>query len=149
NLVMLRLRCDQARTFREWLTEVRALVGQAQVHGEVPYEQLCEELRKQGVNPPEVRLLFNVSDYATSMHFGGLEVSPRLQHRMATMPWGFNLAFVQLADQECCRVAFDARLYDPRGVANWIGRLLCFVDAVSCSPDVPLAELLPRNSSES
>jgi hypothetical protein len=144
NLATLRLHCDGSLSFRQWVSAVRKKVGDAQSRGEVPYEQLCDELRKQGVNPPEIRAIFSVSDHTAPVRFGGLELT-WLDRRMERMPWGFSLTFDQYDEQRRNRVAFDARLYDPNGVRELLAQFVRFLAAVSARPDEPLKQLLAES----
>jgi amino acid adenylation domain-containing protein len=141
NLMTLRLCCDLGCTFREWVSIVRRTVNEAVSHGEIPHEQLCEELRKQGTIPPDVHAIFGASDHNSPIRFGGLEVT-WLDRRMETMPWGFSLTFDQHNEHDHCRVDFDARIYDPHGVSAFIDRLIRFLDAASFEPDLKLSQLL-------
>jgi len=141
DLATLRLRCDFTRTFHEWVSEVRQTVGETQSHCEIPYEQLCQDMRIHGLNPPEIRAIFGVSDHTAAVTFGGLEMT-WLDRRMETMPWGFSLTFDQHNEQHRCRVDFDARIYDPEGVRALIEGFLRFLDAASSHPDQKLIHLL-------
>jgi hypothetical protein len=140
NLVTLRLRCDEGRSFCEWLADVRKLVADVQAQAEIPYEQLCEELRKQGLNPPEVRAIFSVTDPTEVVQGGDIELTA-LERRREVMPWGFTLTFEQYLDRHRCCVEFDAGIYDPEGVRGLLGRFFHFLDAVSSHPHRPLIEL--------
>ena len=140
NLAMLCLRCDHALTFREWLSAVRKTVGETQAHAEIPHEQLREELRKRGVNLPEIRAIFSVASHAP-VHFGGLELT-WLDRRFESMPWGFCLTFDQHNEEHRCRVTFDARIYNPARVKDWVGQFVRLLDAVAHNPGLPVGKLL-------
>jgi acyl carrier protein len=139
NLATLRLNCDFSRSFCQWVALVQRMVVEIQARAEIPYEQLSEELRQGGVNPPEIRAIFGVSDHAT-VHFGGLELT-WLERRMESMPWGFSVAFDQNEDHRF-RAVFDARIYDPDHVRAFLDRFAGFLDAASSHADRALAELL-------
>ncbi len=121
NLVTLRFRYDPALPFWQWLAVVRKTVGEAQAHGEIPYEQLGEELGRQGVKLPEIRVIFSVSDHLAPVQFGGLELE-WLERRMEAMPWGFTLTFNQHHEEGRCFAAFDARRYEPGKVRGFVER---------------------------
>jgi acyl carrier protein len=144
NLATLCLRCGLDSTFRQWVAEVRTEIGEIQGRTEIPYEQLCEELRRQGVNPPEIRLIFGVTDRTATVRLGDAELS-WLEARMETMPWGFTVSLDQSNEQEVCRVTFDARLYDPQGVQALVERFGLFLAAAVSHPDGKLSQLLADN----
>ena len=146
NLTTLRFHCDPRSTFREWVSTVRKKVGDIQAQAEIPYEQLCNDLRLQGVTPPEIRAIFTVADHTGTMRFGGLELTC-LDRRIETMPWGFSLNFDQHNELQRCRATFDATAYDPTGVRELIGRFLHLLDVASASPDLRLSELLVKRAS--
>ncbi len=141
NQVMLRLRCDPGLTFREWLPTVRKTVGEAQLRGEIPYERVREEMLRRGTSPPDIRVIFTLSEHTAPVRFGGLEV---LWHkrRMEGMPWGFCVAMDRHNEEHGCRVTFDARVYDPVRVRKWVGQFVRLLDAISKNPGLPVAKLL-------
>ena len=141
NLATLRLRCDRTQTFGAWVSALRRTVHETQARSEIPYEQLCEELRKDDLSPPEIRAIIGVSEQTGNMRLGGLELS-WLDRRMETMPWGFTLNFDRSDENRRCRADFDARIYDPDRVRAFIGRLVRFLDAASFDPDLSLLQLL-------
>jgi amino acid adenylation domain-containing protein len=141
NLVTLRLHCNQTQTFLEWARVVRKMVGQVHTHSDIPYEQLCEELRNQGVHPPEISAIFGVSQQTAPIRFGGL-VLTRQDRRTESMPWGFSTAVDQFNEGHRCRTTFDARIYDPVRVHAFIERYKRLLDTLSHNPNLPVAELL-------
>jgi hypothetical protein len=146
NLALLRLHYDARRTFLGWTAEVRKMVGDIQAHGEIPYEQLREELRACGVNPPEIRAIFSVTDQVPTVRLGEAELT-WLDRRIESMPWGFTVAFDPQNEEHRCRVSFDARLFDPARVRDWVGRFGRLLDAVSREPDLPIGKLVARSES--
>jgi amino acid adenylation domain-containing protein len=143
NLAMLRFQCEPGASFRRWVDHVRSVLGPIQAHCGIPYPILCEELRRQGVTPPEVRALFSVADQTEPISLGNVEAT-WLQKREIIMPWGFTLQFNQHHEQQDCNVEFDARLHDPRGVRHWVGLFTRFLDRASRDPDESVVKLLAR-----
>jgi amino acid adenylation domain-containing protein len=141
NLVTLRFHCDPTLTFREWLAQVGAAAAEYHAHGEIPYEELREELLRQGAALPEIRAVFSSSNRPEAIAFGGLELTKLVSGR-SRMAWGFDVHFYQGADHDKCRVVFHAGVYDPAGVRDFIRRLFRFLDEASLRPDSSLAELL-------
>jgi amino acid adenylation domain-containing protein len=143
NLATLRLRCDPAKTFREWTIATREVVGEAQAHGWIPYDQLREDLQQRGVAAPEIRAIFHVSDQAP-IQFGGLSWK-WLDRRLESFSWGFNVAFDPHNEEHRCRAMFDARRYRPDRVRAWLDRFRRFLDLASKNPDLPVSRLLALN----
>jgi amino acid adenylation domain-containing protein len=141
NLVTLRFRCDHTRTFNEWLSVVRKTVSETQSHSEIRYEQLCEELRKRNVNPPEIGIIFSVAEHSAPVRFGGLEMTWLDQH-IERMPWGFCVVFDQHNEGQHCQATFDARIYNPARVKDWVGRFARLLDAAAHNPDLSIGKLL-------
>jgi hypothetical protein len=141
NPTALRLHCDSFRTFREWLAEVRKVVIETHARAEIPHDELCQELRKAGVKPLKFELIFGVSDHTAPVRFGGLELT-WLERRMEAMPTGFTVTFDQHNEDHRCWTAFDARIYDPTRVREFINRLVLFLDAASRVPDASVAKLI-------
>jgi amino acid adenylation domain-containing protein len=145
NLATLRLRCDATCTFRKWLSRVQRIASEIQARSEIPYEQLCEELRKQDMVPPEIRAIFSVSDHTAPVCLGDAELI-WLERRVESMPWGFSLTLDLCNESAYCRAAFDARIYDPHGVRHLLDRFQRFLEIVSGAADVQLTELLARSA---
>jgi aryl carrier-like protein len=140
NLAALRLQCRPHRSFRQWVADVRAAVGDIQARSEIPYEQLGEELRRQGVNVPEIRAIFGVSDRSAVTRLGSAELT-WLDRRTENMPWGFTFMLDHFEGRESCRVTFDARLYDPPRVHDLVARFGRYLAAAAAAPDMPLNQL--------
>ena len=128
-------------SFRQWVSTVRHKVGEMHSRSEIPYELLCDELRNQGVSPPEIRVIFGISDHTAPVRLGDVKLT-WLDRHMETMPWGFSLKFDQHNEHARCRVDFDARIYDPPSVNAFIDRFVRFLDAASRHPDLTLSQLL-------
>jgi amino acid adenylation domain-containing protein len=145
NLITVRVGSNPTISFRDWIYAVGRRVNLARARGDIPYEHLCEELRIRGQVPPEIRAICGISDNTESSGFGGLDVT-WLDRRMESMPWGFSLTFDPHNEQERCRVDFDATIYEPAGVRAFIDRLIRFLDAASCHPDLSVERLLAMTS---
>jgi hypothetical protein len=141
NLTTLRLRSDPSVSFRTWLKTTRKTVNEIQARGEIPYELLCDELRRQEAYPPKIRVIFTIPDQTGAHTLGGVELT-WLERRLETMPWGFSLSLDQHDEERRCRVAFDARTYDPAAVHRLLDRYVRLLDAASTHPGRTLRELL-------
>jgi hypothetical protein len=58
------------------------------------------------------------------------------------MPWGFTMYLREHDDALVCYAAFDASIYDPDAVRQFIDRQCAFLDASSRHPDSSIADLL-------
>jgi hypothetical protein len=142
NLVTLRLRLEPDLTFRQVLARARACVIDTSPHSDFPYEPLCEQLRSDGIAPPEIRLIFNPIDIPPQ-RISGLELS-MLRRTYDAMPWGFTLGLDRRSEATENGVAFDARIYDPAGVRGFLDRFQALAAEVCAHPDRPLDTVLAR-----
>lgn len=141
NIVTLRFCCDLSLSFRDWLREVSRVVNEIEARGEIPYEKLCEQLRASGVTPPEIRVIFSVSEQTRTLRFGEVELIWE-ERRMESMPWGFTLAIDQHNEHRRNRAAYDARNYDPAGVQRFLDRYRRLLRGIADTPGSPLVELI-------
>lgn len=137
NLTTLRMKLEPGRSFSYWLDETQRLVGETHSNGEIPYEELCDELRRAGIEPPEIRAIFGMSDHRADLQLGTAKFS-WIDRRVESMPWGFSLSFDQHHERNRCSVMFDACLYDPAWVREFVGRYIKLLEDVSLNPDVPV-----------
>ena len=143
NLTTLRFCFEPEKTFREWIAVVRRTVLETELRGEIPYEELCDQLRQRNVTPPEIRAIVGMMTTLDFREFGGL----RMQYRgfNETMPWGFSLNFDEFDDERAFRVRFDACIYDPAGVRELLDQFIRLLATVLREPDLPLIKLLAMN----
>ena len=120
---------------------MRATVVETSARSEIPYERLCDELRREGITPLEIRAIFGVSERLPPLRFAGLEISPG-ERVFEAMPWGFSFAVDRFYETSRCRVDFDARIHDPAGVRAFIAAFRRLAGEVGLEPDRPLRELL-------
>jgi hypothetical protein len=144
NLATLRFQGELTSPFRSWVAQVRSVLSKVTANSGIPYHLLCEELRRDGVTPPEIHAIFSVADHTEPLSMGNVEVT-WLEKRTATVPWGFTLQLNQHNEEQRCSVEFDSRLYDPHGVRKWLALFTRFLDCTSREPDRPVAELLARS----
>jgi acyl carrier protein len=145
NLITLGFRVDFVRSFRQFLSDVRAYVTAAQAHGDIPHEELRRTLRQMGVELPTVSVIFGtlLGQLRKDRHFAGLTVArPPPRTPVAAMPWGFTLDLHEYDDGQQLTASFDAGRHDPVGVRCFIARLFDFLDAVSLSSDRSIGELV-------
>jgi non-ribosomal peptide synthetase component F len=152
-MVPLCLEHRRTGTFLEWLSTVRKQVVEVQAHAQLPREELWADLRSQGVNPPEIEVIFGGRSVALPAKFGGLELTEHShrfkglaleEHPAAAMPWGFTLNFNLNNEERPCELTFDARIYDPPKVRSFLHSYLRLLEELSLAPDQPLDRALRR-----
>jgi hypothetical protein len=141
NPLSLRLHCDPEGTFRDWLIKVRDVVAATAPHCEIPFEELRRQFEAQTMEVPDLTVFFTVSLQPISERFADLELK-WLELPGKAMPWGFTFDCAEHNEEDACRVKFDAGLYDPEGVREFIARFGRLAAAVSRQPDLPLRELM-------
>jgi acyl carrier protein len=144
NLAVLGFQVDDAMPFSDWLSEVRSHTTAAEARCEIPHEELRTRLQDLGGALPEVSVIFGAQLGFTraDSHFAGLRVTRPDMAKTATMPWGFSIGLHEHDDRQQCRISFNACIYDPVGVRQFIGRLLGLLNATTRHPDRPIGELL-------
>jgi hypothetical protein len=141
NLAILKFCCDCEMPFSIWLATVRRTVVDVRAHAEIPYEQLCNSLRQEGVIVPEIRAIFSASRRNAKARFDDLS-SSWLDWRTASMPWGFSILRDETETEHACWTTFDAGLYDPTEVRNFIDRFRRLLNVISLQPNLSIARLL-------
>ncbi|HSJ03822.1 MAG TPA: hypothetical protein VK956_15275, partial [Verrucomicrobium sp.] len=138
NLVTLRFHFDPQLSFRSWLIKVRQLITDTQAHALLPYEMLCEHMRGEGVEPPEIRAIFNFLGPQSANRVGDLILAPRPVSRKPAMPWGMSVLVKRDVDDNRINFSFDAGIYDPQGVEQLADSFLRLLDGVTRCPDDPM-----------
>jgi amino acid adenylation domain-containing protein len=142
NVVTLRLHLAPELTFRQVLARVRACLIDTSPHSDFPYELLCRRLRTDGIEPPEIKLIFNPFSQPLP-RISDLELT-RLRRRYEGMPWGFTLSLDRYREATDCSAAFDARIHDPESVSAFLDRFQALAAEVCAQPDRPLDAILER-----
>ena len=104
NTIPLVFSYDATKTFLEWLEIVRDRVFETRTHSELSYEEVKQQLRAGGIEPPEIGIIFAMSSDHSDQHFGNLVISNELWS-VGKMPWGCQF-FVEEQKPENCRVTF-------------------------------------------
>jgi hypothetical protein len=114
-------------SFHEWLAMVQKQVVETQAHAQIPFEELGNDLRLQGVIPPEIQVIFGGPAPATRSEFAGLVFTAHahsfkgfpIGQDHASMPWGMTLTLDLTNLERPCELTFDARIYDPQKVRGF------------------------------
>ena len=131
---------DANKTFLEWLEIVRDRVFETRTHSELSYEEVKQQLRADGIEPPEIGIIFAMSSDHSDQHFGNLVMSNELWS-VGKMPWGCQF-FVEAQKPENCRVHFDAGVYDRNGMRAMLDRYLRLLEAAAHEPELPIGKLV-------
>lgn len=139
NLVTIILRCGLTETFRQWLSVVRDRVLDVQMAADVPYDQLRNEMARQHVQMPEIRVLLNVAPPKAELSFADLSLVPEDEIQVGAQK-GVVFKFNE-RDEQLNSVTFDSGEYDTAGVDRFAQRFVKFLDAAAAEPDKPMFEL--------
>lgn len=147
NLATIRIRCEEQRSFREWLAMVRRLLLETEAKSEIPYELLRTEFQRDGMPLPEICVLFALGTYHPATRLGGAELTMQ-ENIWLKMPWGFTLRYRPSEAERVYEAFFDAGLYDPAGVAVFMDRLERLLAAVARDPDASVEALTTESRSK-
>lgn len=139
NFRALRLEVPGDATFTELLAGVRSAVLDVSRRSHIPWEPLARELRRRGVQPKQVAASFAAWNSVTELQFGGVQLEA-LPRSCGDSP-GFRVGVNRHYEADRCWADFDPRLFDPDGVAAFVGRLKAFLGAVAAAPSRPVHEL--------
>jgi len=131
---------DRNKTFLEWLEYVRDHVFEATTRGELPYDNIREQLRASGMELPEMLFYFTMTRNNSDLHFANLVVSAEFWN-VGTMPSGCTI-FIDEQKPENCRVNFDANTYDRNEMRSIFDRYLRLLEAVAEEPELSIGKLL-------
>ena len=131
---------DSNRTFLEWLEYVRDQVFEATTRGEVPYDNIREQLRASGVELPEILFYFTMTRNNSDHHFANLVITGEFWSA-GTMPAGCTV-FVDEQRPENCRLNFDANSYDRKEMRAMLDRYLQLLEAAAREPELPIGKLM-------
>jgi amino acid adenylation domain-containing protein len=140
NAVHLVFFYDPNKTFLEWLDYVRDHVFEATTRGELPYDNIREQLRASGVELPDMLFYFTMTRNNSDQHFANLVISTEFWS-VGAMPSGCTI-FVDEQKPENCRVNFDANTYDRNEMRSMFDRYLRLIEAAAEEPELPIGRLL-------
>jgi acyl carrier protein len=120
NLVALRTDASQADTFSDTLSKVRTTLLQIAAHQDLPFEHLCADFEAQGRSAPDVSILFNHVKIDAKLPLPGVEAIALDPAPISEMPWGLTLHLYETTDVLAAYVTFDAAVYDPAGVSQFL-----------------------------
>jgi non-ribosomal peptide synthetase component F len=136
---------DATKTFLEWLEIVRDHVFETKAYSELSYEKVKQHLRAEGIEPPEIEIVFAMSSDHSDQKFGNLILTNELWG-IGKMPRGCHF-FVEAQKPGNCRVHFDAGVYARNGMRTMLKRYLQLLEAAAKEPELPIGKLLAMTGS--
>jgi non-ribosomal peptide synthetase component F len=124
-------------SFRAWLAHVRGLVVELGEHADLPHEELCADLRRDGIEPPVLRAIVGVTRPVFAFRGGELEIRNGIW-LVRHYPWGFSLNYSPDPPHTANLAAFDPRQHDPDGVRAFIERFCAWGAVAAAEPDATL-----------
>jgi amino acid adenylation domain-containing protein len=140
NAIPLVFSYNPTKTFLEWLEIVRDRAFETGKHSELSYEVVRKQLRSEGIEPPEIQIIFAMSGDRSDQRFGNLVLTNEL-FDVDKMPRGCQF-YVEGPKPEKCRVNFDANVYDRNGMRMLLDRYLRLLEAAGREPELPIGKLL-------
>ncbi|HEU0088339.1 MAG TPA: non-ribosomal peptide synthase/polyketide synthase [Pseudonocardiaceae bacterium] len=143
NTVVLRSAVNGARTFREFLTEVRETVLEAFAHDEVPFDRLVEELQPQRdpSRTPLVQAMVVLQNaIVRPREVDGLRIT---EHDLPRPSARFDLVveFLPRDDSLSLVLEYNTDLFDTATAERMAGHLQMLLAGIVTEPRRPLAEL--------
>jgi amino acid adenylation domain-containing protein/non-ribosomal peptide synthase protein (TIGR01720 family) len=150
NTVVLRSEVDSARTFSEFLTEVRETVLEAFAHDEVPFDRLVEELQpeRDPSRTPLVQAMVVLQNAVVRpQEIGGLGISeldlPRTSARFELV-----VEFLPRDGSLNLAIEYNTDLFDTSTIERMAGQLHTLLAGIATDPDRPLTELALLSEAE-
>ncbi|MGH3903550.1 MAG: amino acid adenylation domain-containing protein, partial [Pseudonocardiaceae bacterium] len=143
NTVVLRANVDSARTFNDFLAEVRETVLEAFSHDEVPFDRLVDELQpeRDPSRTPLVQAMVVLQNaIVRSQEIGALRIT---EHDLPRTSARFDLVveFVPRDGSLNLAIEYNTHLFDPSTIERMAGQLNTLLAGIASAPDRPLAEL--------
>jgi hypothetical protein len=139
NFATVILPYDGAQTFRQFVAVVRNRMRAVQSHGELPYEVLRSELHAWKTRLPQANnLLVSMATPHPGMFFADLHLSHVRESTWGAMPPGFDLKFECNEGLDECTLGFNAHIYAPELVHNFMVRWKHLLEIVSRDPGIPI-----------
>ncbi|MGH3907542.1 MAG: non-ribosomal peptide synthase/polyketide synthase, partial [Pseudonocardiaceae bacterium] len=150
NTVVLRANVDSARTFNDFLAEVRETVLEAFSHDEVPFDRLVDELhpeRDPSRTPLVQAMVVQQSAIVRSQEISALRIT---EHDLPRTSARFDLVveFVPRDDSLNLAIEYNTDLFDPSTLEGMAGQLHTLLAGIATDPDRPLADLALLSEAE-
>jgi len=155
NMVPLRVRGSESRTFRELLDYTRSVVMRALAHQDYPLPLMVERLRSHGdrIDAP-FQTLFVLQDFR---QFGSLErlflAEPNERFKFGSLELSnvplnqqegqFDLSLEAVRQEDCiaCIWKYDTELFEVDTIHRWTTEFQTLLDDALDRPDTPISRL--------
>ena len=139
NSVALAFSYDPKKTFLEWLEVVHNRVFETLAHGELPFDEIQEQLRTVGIKPPDIEIYFMLSRDHLDQRFANIVISndPPI---ILTMPF-ICTVYVDEKKPENCQLMFDARRYGRKEMRALLNRYIQVLETAARDPELPVGRL--------
>jgi non-ribosomal peptide synthetase component F len=144
NTLTLRFRWNPRLTFAQWARVVSETFAAAQEHDSIPHHLLRVKLSREGIRTPQINALFCVAHHSAPRLIGDILLT-KLTNEREDMPWGFTM-LLDRQREDHCHAWFDARLYDPRHVRQFLNRYLQLLDVLSQHPKSRLSRSMKTDA---
>ncbi|MGH4018676.1 MAG: non-ribosomal peptide synthase/polyketide synthase, partial [Pseudonocardiaceae bacterium] len=143
NTVVLRSHVDSARTFREFLGEVKRTVLEAFAHQDVPFERLVDELqpdRDTSRSPLFQAMIVLQNTPVGAPDLPGLQVEG-LPMSGVMASFDVSIDFQEQGDVLAGVLEYNTDLFDATTIERMAQHLVVLLEGIATDPDRPLAEL--------
>ncbi|HLF28784.1 MAG TPA: amino acid adenylation domain-containing protein, partial [Anaerolineae bacterium] len=152
NTIALRTDLTGSPSFRELLRQVRATVGEAFAHQDLPFEKLVEELqpKRDMSHAPLVNVMFvlNTNTFAEPPRLAELTVEPLIIENQ-TANFDLTLSLIDVAGWEVSGTfGYNTDLFDAATIARMAGHFRTLLESLVIKPDQPLWDLLLLTETE-
>ena len=137
---VIMIHCGGDQSFRQLLLAVRDRMRSLQAYADLPYDRVYRELRRWKIKMPQGRSMLSAAWSHPDIHCGGVKITCLPSRAVNAMPVGFDVKVDFASEQRNCQVLFDASLYEPEGVRNFIRRFERLLDVIGKQPDRTLYE---------
>jgi amino acid adenylation domain-containing protein len=130
-------------TFRDVLTQVRAVCVGAYAHAELPFERLVEELQPRRLldRPPVFQVMFAYQNVRLPpLELGGLRLEP-LPADSGTARFDLELQVFELGDELVGWAEYDTSLFDAATIERLLGHWRTLLGAVVQDAGQPIRDL--------
>ncbi|MGH4020308.1 MAG: amino acid adenylation domain-containing protein, partial [Pseudonocardiaceae bacterium] len=143
NTVVLRASVDRARTFGEFVAEVRETVLEAFAHDEVPFDRLVEELQPErdlSRTPLVQAMVVLQNTMVAPREIDGLRIT---EHDLPRPSARFDLVveFLPRDDSLDLTIEYNTDLFDASTIERLAGHLVGVLGSVAADPVVRLGEI--------
>src|SRR5690606_30613606 len=90
NLTPLVVRYRSALDLPDWIRSVRDRLFETEKHADIPVETLLDSLRRAGLRPPPIKVLFTMTSNWSEQRIGAITIKRR-PHPLPEMPSGFQI----------------------------------------------------------